>query len=455
MEKLKTLLLTVLVIASLLLSLGIWSITPQYESIDGPQFSSNIAITDPSFERTLNNVLSPRAVLLHSDQGKHKALFPGQSGYSAGMELLADASLFDIRIDTKFTDEEWKRTIGEKKSVQYDFDAVIPINMLNEMGTLHFTSRVEPLMNVRTIYLYANGESEFRVVFVEDAETVYSANVVLSKDRFQALYEEQKDAPAYALYGDSLKRHYFLPVARLKLHAYTIDVNQGIEMGRLVDSFFLDRSLTRRVVERDGSEIVTDGNRLVRVDSKGKMIEYRNLNVEKMRRNQLDEDMSIAKALDFANAHGGFLGQVTIHQMRTIRPNDLDVDGRQFDFRPTVAGLQVIGNLSSAAILVIDNDVAAFRRSPYMVGGKPVQGAEQEILSGEEVMSLVENNALLRPDRISDIYLAYLMESQSGQSSKLRPVWVIEQASDYREGVFDAVTGVQLQSEEVMLRGLE
>ncbi|TCP52548.1 regulatory protein YycH of two-component signal transduction system YycFG [Tumebacillus sp. BK434] len=452
-EKLKTLLLTVLVITSLLLSLGIWSITPQYEAIDGPQFASNTAISDPSFERTLNNVLGPRSILLHGGEEKHQVLFPGQSGYESGMELLTLATFFDIKLATGFQDDDWKKLISTGPSLQYDFDAVVPITLLNESELLHFTSRLEPFMNVKTFYLFPSGGNEFRAVFVANADMIYSASVVLPQEPFKRLFEAEKEAPLYKLYGTALLHHFYLPILKPKVYSYSIDVNRGIETERLVDSFFLDKSLTRRVVERAGSEIVTDGNRIVRIDALGQLIQYRNLNLEESRFNQLEEDTGIPNALDFANAHGGFVGSVAVHQVRSIRPTEMV--GRQFEFRPLVEGLPVIGDLSSVAVQVVNNDVAAMRRSPLLTGAKPVRGPLITVLSGAEVIALVEQNALLKTNRVTDIYLAYLMGDLRGDAAQLRPVWVVEQAGDYREGIFDAVTGEELRSEEGTIRGLE
>ncbi|WP_157721813.1 YycH family regulatory protein [Tumebacillus avium] len=452
-EKLKTLLLTVLVVTSLLFSLGIWSITPQYEAIDGPQFASNVAISDPSFERSLHNVLGPRSIYLHRGEDKHQVLFPGQSGYETGMELLTLATFFDIKLETSFQDAEWRKLTGDGPSLQFDFDAVVPITLLNESELLHFTSRLEPFMNVKTFYLYPNGGNEFRAVFVANADMIYSANVVLPRDPFNRLFEAEKSAPLYKLYGSSLLRHFYLPIKRPKVYSYSLDVNRVIDTERLVDSFFLDKSLTRRVVEREGSEIVTDGNRVVRIDKLGQLIQYRNLSLEETRFNQLEEDTGITNSLDFANAHGGFMGTVMIHQVRTIRPSEMV--GRQFEFRPNVEGLSVIGDLSSVAVQVVNNDVAAMRRSPLMTGAKPVRGPLIETLSGSEVIELVERNALLKTSRVTDVYQAYLMGDERRNHAQLRPVWVVEQAGDYREAIFDAVTGEELRTEEGMIRGLE
>ncbi|ASS73612.1 hypothetical protein CIG75_00545 [Tumebacillus algifaecis] len=452
-EKLKTLLLAVLVVTSLLLSLGIWSITPQYESIDGPQFASNVTISDPSFERTMNNVLGPRNILLHRGENKHNLLFPGQSGYQAALAILSNSTFFDIKIETKFKDEGWKKLVNEGQGIQYEFDAVVPITLLNDADILHFTSRLEPFMNFKTFYLLPDGTNEYRAIFVENADTIYSATVVLPPEAFGRLFEEQKEAPLYALHGTSLLHHFYLPVERPVVHSYSIDVNRVIETDRLVDSFFLDKSMTRRVVERDGSEIFTDGNRMVRVDTKHQTIEYRNLNIEEKRVNQLDEDTSLEKALDFANAHGGFLGSVSIHQVRTIRPTEM-VWG-QLEFRSNVSGLPVIGDFSSVAVQVAHNSVTAMRRSAYMSGAKPERGRELQLLSSADLLELIESNALLKLNRVSDVYLAYMMGELHGQSAELRPVWVVEQSGDYREAVFDAVTGEQLRSEGGKLRGLE
>jgi regulatory protein YycH of two-component signal transduction system YycFG len=452
-EKIKTLILTILVVTSLLLSLGIWSATPQYESIDdSPQFASNVAITDPSFERKIGDVINPRAVLLHLGEGKHTSVFPGQSGYQEGMELLKSASFFGIKIDVKLNDQDWKKIV-EGEAVQYEFDAVIPLTLLNDADLIRFTSRLEPFIKAKSIYLYKEDGGDIRTVFVENADTIYTADVVVPMEPFSRLLNAHKNAPAFALYGNSVNRNFYLPAERLRVHTYSIDVSPGIATERLVDSYFLDKALTRRVVERDGSEIITDGSRLVRVGKADKRIEFRNLSIERAPVNQLDEDLSIVKALAFANSHGGFVGQVGLHQVRTLREGD--AAGRVFEFRPTVAGFPVVGELSSVVVQVIDNDVAAMRRSSYMAGARPMRGQEQELLSGSDIMNLVEKNALLKPNRVTDVYLAYLMGEVRGQWAELRPVFVVEQEADFREGIFDAVTGELLQSEEGMLRGLE
>ena len=456
-EQFKTLILTGLVITSVLLTLNIWSIAPKYEAVDAPQFASNIALNDPSYQRTLGNVVIPSEIIAHFGDDKHSALFPGQSGYESALGLLRQASLSDISITTDYGEAEWNKIVRETPSLQFNFDATLPGSALEGAELMRLNASLESTLQLKSLYLFRlPGDADLRALFYggED-QRMYIARVVVSKDLYSQLFQDLKDAPLYNLYGQSLYRNFYLPAARQQWPNYNLTFGVDTDVQRLANSFFIDTSMTRRVIERDGSQIITDGSRLVRLNARDNLVDYRNLDLEKPQQQQFDADFGILKALSFANEHGGFTGQVVLHENRLLHPEQKN-SRRSYQFRQTLSGLPLVGNLTSVYVNVLGYDVSTMRRSQYALVGKPYrEESTLEVLSGPEVLKLVEDSAWLDRNRITDVYLAYLLGDEQEQSVQLRPVWVVEQAVDQRAAMFDAVTGERLRSEEGILHGLE
>ncbi|HEU4962471.1 MAG TPA: two-component system activity regulator YycH [Bacilli bacterium] len=465
-EQLKTLALTALVTISLLLSLGIWSITPQYEALDTVEFDNNASPVNPSLQRSLRNVTEPRAIVAHVGEDKHTAVFPGQSLYDTALHVLREASFFDLQITSDFDNDAWQTLVKKGPSIQFEFDTRLSGQMMEDAELLQFTSRVDPVMQCQTLYLYKTSEdSDLRAVFYDAIEDrAYLARAVLPKERYAYLLGAASEAVKtnpYAMYGHGLNRNFFLPAGKSKVTQYNYDaVAQPAEqIERLVDSFFFDKSLTRRVEERDGSQIFTDGSRLVRISQPERVIEYRNIGLSTSVAPAPEPDIGPAKVLAFANDHGGFSGHVLLHERAAgdRAPSQAGTSSNdRFEFRQYVDGVPLIGQMTSVYTGMTGNEVTTMQRSRYTLAPKPFSTAVKEVIAGPDVIKAVEHFPLLKLNKISDVYLAYLVEESAlTPRVTLRPVWVLIQAEDNRSGLLDAVTGEPLRGEEGALLGLE
>ncbi|MGZ4106646.1 MAG: two-component system activity regulator YycH [Tumebacillaceae bacterium] len=448
-EKVKTLALTVLVVTSLLLSLGIWGITPQYEAIDTPQYT-NVAITDPSNQRTLGNVTMPKSIVLHLGGQKHTEVFPGQSVYQDGLSLLHQATFSNLTITNDYGETEWKKLVNSEQSLQFNFDVDLPASLLDQTDLFNFHSRVEPSMMIRSMYLFRGTEDgDMRALFYAGPDNrMYIARVLLAKERVSHLFEEAKDAPAYKMYGQSLARNFYLPATPQNVQNFALEVNVSLRFTSVIDSLFLDRSLTRRVQEHDLSQIITDGTRLVRVVAKDKSLEYRNLSLDRTFGKPVEADAGMQKALSFVNDHGGFVtqGQILLHEVRT--DVDPQLTRRSYAFRQYVNSYPIIGNLSSVLLDVVDTDVATMKRSEVNVGPHKTKENDVTVLSGEQLLKIVEAVPWLNRNKFTDVYFAYNISAPHDGIADLRPVYVVEEAGEGRSAVLDAVTGELLQSVE-------
>ncbi|KEO84974.1 two-component system activity regulator YycH [Tumebacillus flagellatus] len=455
-ERVKNVTLTALVLISLLLSLGIWGITPQYESIDEPQYSSNIGVNDPSYYRGFETVASPKQIVLHLGEGKHTVLFPGQPNYEDGMSLLEKSTFLDTQLTTEYGETEWRKIVDEIPGLQFEFDAYMPAQALSDNGMLKFNTQIDPQMQIRSLYLFKlPEENDYRALIYGGPDArMYLAHVVVPKEKMAALLDKGKQEPEYGMFGQSLYKNFYLPLNRIQLPKYALELNLETHNQRLIDSFFLDNSLTSRVLEKDGSEIVTDGNRSVRVGALDRIIEYRNLTVDRTSVRRPEGEYGEVRALDFVNEHGGFAGSVFLYEAQRKSGQSNKNDIHDYQFRLYQNGLPVIGEQTTVDLRVYRSDVAQMSRSQYNYV-KAYNDHTVEILSGPELLKLVESSVWLDRNRITNVYLAYLLGEPREGICALRPVWVVEQAPDDRVGMFDAATGERLRSEEGMLLGLE
>ncbi|MBL0385099.1 hypothetical protein JJB07_00445 [Tumebacillus sp. ITR2] len=455
-ERLKNVVLTALVLISLLLSLGIWSIAPQYESINEPQYASNIGVSDPSFYRTFQSVASPREIVLHLGEQKHTVLVPDLPDYENAMTLLQKSTFLDTQLTNDYGETEWRKIVDEIPGLQFNFDSYMPAQSLADNGMIKFNTQIDPQMQIRSLYLFRMPEeNDFRALIYGGGDArMYLARVEVPKDRLAALMEAGKKLPEYGMFGQSLNKNFYLPLNRIPLQNYAIELNIETHNQRLVDSFFLDNSLTSRVLEKDGSQIVTDGNRSVRVGALDKIIEYRNLAVDRTSVRKPDGEYEEVRALNFANEHGGFSGNVFLHEVETSTGHSDTNSVHDFEFRLYQNGLPVLGDLTTVGLSLYRNDVAQMSRSEYSFV-KAYSDKVVQIISGPELLKIIEGSVWLDRNRITNVYLAYLQRAPRDGIAALRPVWVVEQTPDARMGMYDAVTGERLRSEEGMLLGLE
>ncbi|NLY50023.1 MAG: hypothetical protein GX062_03345 [Firmicutes bacterium] len=203
-----------------------------------------------------------------------------------------------------------------------------------------------------------------------------------------------------------------LPVLRMSGEV----VDQEIVAG----SFFADLSLTRRIRERDGATIYSDGRRGVRVWADGS-VEYNAPGVESGV--GLPPAQALDRAVRFITQHGGWPPEVRLPRLTTVSP--LPGEKRYLiSFNQFWNGLPLAE--PTLHVELSDRGVAKYQRSVlYSVGNAGWLEASSEGLEEK----IRRANKLEKGDKIADVYLTYRKNSSIDEEVLLVPVWAVETAA--------------------------
>ena len=208
----------------------------------------------------------------------------------------------------------------------------------------------------------------------------------------------------------------------------------------IVEAIFFDRSVPRRIEERDGSVIYTDERRGVRIYPRtgweytsplgGGAVEV------------TSELEALALATKFAHTHGGIASDMRITTLERRWGNE----GYRWviGFSQDVAGVTVTGSANPVSVLVGRHGVEGYRRSLSFAAG-PALNALQLITPESALLSLTETLGFSdgRDDgglALDFLRLVYWSPDEAQEPPVFYPAWYAR-LSDGRRAVVDGYSG--------------
>lgn len=420
-EQIKSGLLALLVILSVVLSFALWYRLPVDETLDS---SGNVGGTAWGPGKTVNQVLQPVRLVIHRGENRHTLALPDTSLYSQAVELLRQMTVFHL--DSRdWSGEDWQKIV-QGQCIEYAYGLEMNGSVLSRI--VSFADRPDNQMRVNTLYLYQD-QGGWHLIF-KGEQQAYEARGEVSAKAWQEVMRQSAPLPLFRLYGGE-KQAYYLPVERMKLSTNTYE-KEELNSVQLMSSFFVDPSLTRRITERNGSEILTDGNRGVQYDSLAKRIDYTDPGAS-WQTGVPAKEQPLDKAVQFVNEHGGMSGFYLVTENAEGENGTIE-----YAFRSYCNGWPLHDPSFTIRVRMQGNAVQEMIRSIVYLG-PPLKKENIVALSGDELLSHLRAQGVT-PAMVSSISLTYMPEDGGNGTLQLHPLWRVERTN---ADVFylDAVTG--------------
>lgn len=226
---------------------------------------------------------------------------------------------------------------------------------------------------------------------------------------------------------------------------------ERLNADRLAGSFFPDPGVVRRVDGQDGTLLLTDGQQGLRIGADGS-VRFDGPQVATGKQGKSSLLAAAREAMAFVSSHGGWPRGA---RLLTLVPQQ---GGATLEFAPAYGGFPVLGfrpaapgeagpAAASAPVSVTASSpgaVSAYRRAlPVVAGGRAVDA----VLPAARALAAVDaawpglGGGAGVPGLVTDVYPAYLAgRAPDAGDAALRPVWVVELDGGRRVAV-DAVTG--------------
>jgi regulatory protein YycH of two-component signal transduction system YycFG len=424
-EKLKTVILSVLIVLSLLQSYWLAYSMPGLAARvrTGIDYVNTEQMGPPE---QIENVIFPESIVLHMGQSEHTVLYPPTNFYDLVYRKIQAVGFKSI---TRYprVGYDWNQIRDKKKGVELRFDGV-PVSLLGKQmkleGDLVFMAD-----RIDRIWIYMDEDTELvhAFLFSSDGRTVYEAS------RTDVTARDVEEYIGFGQYGTSYKPDGDIYLPEISIEAVEAVVNyKTYTPEQMQRSLFFDPGTTRTLENLNGALIFTDGKRGLQIEQNGKWASYTNPAAPQTTQNDTTEN--VLASLQFINEHGGWDG---LHRyVPVISSTDAGTageDGRTVLFQQYYGAYPIISDelykFGYMRLLLQQGIVTEYERSLMTLDSAAKMKTTRWLPGGEILRSTLR--AMDRRSEIRSVYPAVRVNpSLGGQSLSLEPVW----AARYEDG---------------------
>ncbi len=432
-EKAKTVLLSLLILISFILTSVLWSNQPQFQFIEQVEYVKS----KPVQTRQLEELVTPEAVIFHYGEDRHTKMY-ATSGNGQFRTISDDMKkwYFNNLIYYPLSEEKWEALTKRAKGLEIQFRSTIPFSLINQLFMINGDIN-EQLQGIERIWLYY--EEEENVVYAlfmsKKDKLIFRARTVVSPKELLETYlplgnpMPEQIMKIVEMTTDTEMSHlrrpfwhtYYLPKNPWKMQKYLYNFLPVTE-DELMDAYFLDRNLVRRIVERDKTVIFTDGSRSIQLQPDNQFITYTDPAFQQGRSGLSTED-KVREAISFINKHLGWTDEYHFDRMVENESGSDVITFRQF-----VGPYPLISapsqKLDTITVIAEEGQIVSVNRSLIDLD-KYIDNKEWLVMSGPELFDHLRNNRIVDPNRVENAYLAYATQVHQGYV-ELLPAWVIE-----------------------------
>lgn len=449
LEPAKTVLLNILIVTSLILSWMLWNPQPNYEYIHPSQY------VDPQpagYQKKVSDLVKPSSIVFHYGNDTHTRALPDLVHFGYVAQEIQKWYIYDF-IRISLSDEQWEQLLNESKGIEIIYPDEVPFSVIEQQYTLRGNPQGE-MQSLNKIWVYENQEESLIEVLMisekdqlvlrartgvtpSELENVLSLGNVLSSQIAITGTGSVQDSPFF--------RVFYVPEERVQMRQFRY-FYQPITPDQMVRVLFVDPSITRRITERDGTIIYTDGSRGVQISPDRRTIIYQDPVLQAVEEQQNPPDLS--EVIEFVNRNGGWMGQFLLEKMIPLAnpemgeqetalaatQNDMIFRFRQYEGSYPIIG----GSQEEYGRIELKSQgayITEFQRPLFQID-RFINYETVALLSGKEVWERMPELGIEQED-VLNMYLAYRMEIGNDYLD-LVPVWAVETIDSETPLLFEA-----------------
>lgn len=418
MEGAKSLLLAVLVAASLVQSYLLVYSAPKFDAILPTDDYVESKLEGTRAE--LTQLIFPKDIVLHFGNGEHTVVYPGMIFYDMILDVVEQRAFDGLRPAIGGT-VPVEANIGEAFGIEVRFAEELPLTLLRQRMNLQGDGLPgeEP---IDRIHIFTQPGREDVRVFMSGRRsgTVFES----TRADFTA-----KDVERFVGFGEARVRYamlpggHYVPEAPLPMVKYRASYRL-FTADQLMRSLFPDPFNTRNLTERSGSEIYTDGKRGLQLSNDSLWMSYTDP-AAPSEGGQTPLDAALS-AVQFVNRHGGWNG---LYALETLRRDDTGSEYR-IAFRHYIGtypgSYPIIGTPNGGApfgpiqLSLRNRAATSYERSTVQLEGDNMRREPMELPGGERLLALW--NAFEERGLVEALYPAY-RAVLTEDDIVLEPVW--------------------------------
>jgi regulatory protein YycH of two-component signal transduction system YycFG len=413
-EKIKTIILTFLIIISGVLTWSIWTFQPNYEAMESEKTVIEVALDS---KKEVKEVVNPDQIVYHVN-GQHYGTIDVQE-IKEVISMISKWKYYDVRnYSNRYT--ELNNGVSNGQSAEIAFPAEVPIEIYKKV--LNFEDEEMPKFEFNRILIDTKvGDQQEGNVYFYSTSTheAYGSNVSLAAlNNFIETFQQaaNQHAPFFS-YTLSNGKKIYLPSQETEMKSYVYYRNP-IETEELKNALFRDPSFVTRSIVSDGEEYADEASKMT-VDNNTNIISY--INPFRESESAVGTENIVQKSIDFINGHSGWTDQ--------YRYVSKDEFNQRVIFRMySDEGYPIFNQIGMSEILQEwgQSEIKSYNRPSFSLELPLNPETRLETFpSGQEVVEILMAKEGLNPELIEDITLGYYMLNNPNDSHLifLEPGW--------------------------------
>jgi len=402
--------LILLVAISLFLSFNIWSKVPGHLP-SAKTIQNTQEVTD------LLTPIKPEKILVYRGDSFTTVLKPSSYFYDKTWDASKKLIALSLTAAPEEVDLAKQDYFIHKNGMEVVFPVPLPMSFIRQLFDIspgEVSGSEEKL--IRSFLVIR--DKELMCYLIDSSGNYYKIGQVPDTAEVDALIKEinDSDPPMYAKLtaGVNLKvdGEVYVSLLPYELPTYSFK-REPIAEEDIASTFFADFSIIRRIEERDGTIIYTDGQQGLRIYSDGRIKYNFPAPTEQKKGSSLYE--AFKTAIDFIVSHGGWPEGCYLASYEMPGKTQKD-SSYTFNFRLRVGGLNVVNSGDYIKVTVEDNQVKYYYRE---VTWLIKQEGIKDLMTPVEALNTAVATKNIKT--LSDIYPGYMAESNI-----LKPVWIVK-----------------------------
>ncbi|MCR8849880.1 two-component system activity regulator YycH [Rossellomorea sp. SC111] len=423
-EKIKSIVLTLLVCISVFLTFNLWTYSPGYDTINSDAY--DVSVGGKLKDNELNtHLIKPYKLFYH---GRDKTVgTTNQTEMNKVTEQLGKWSLFEIKnVSNEYSVQEINTLIQGQDKFELIFPDIVPLSVFSQGLSLEEKNVSSASFNRIVIDLENNNNRDTGSIFFitvsddKEKKTVYESQVSLaSMDSFKRTFVQR------ALYNSAYRQYVEQPISGKKTIFLPKDAEEYISYYYYTELSSLDEykqalfSDPNSVNMGSVDDLVTymDVSSILTVDKNHNTFSFVNPSEEKD--NGSAPAMLVQKSMEFVNDHGGWTDD---YQLFSISPYENKIVYRLFLQNHPVFNDNGMAEISQTWGL---NGINKYSRPYFKLDFSFKDTAEVLLPSGSSVIYALNQVDSIDLNYVEDIAVGYKMTRDPNESRKLNfePSW--------------------------------
>jgi len=418
-EKIKSIILIILVINSLILTWLLIYYSPYNDHTTPLEYQTRLKFGK---DLELRHVLKPKHLIIHSGDNQHYLVANNNILFKSLEEEMKNWSFHNFYPVYRVLD--WEDIMENKEGIEIVFGPGLSNSLLMQIFII--PSDIIPLESINRVWITTDNNDNMIAYFLSDQmDKVYAAKPSVTNGMLNHYLNNINDLKDYSYYWQQekekvmVKTAFYLPNEEIKMNIvkkfYT-----PLSDDDFIQLLFIDPALVRKVYDKDYRDhiLYTDGSRSLQVYPHQYYINYFYHSINDIPNpNDLQKDLQ--GAVRFVNQHGGWEGSYQLDSLEHLEQSNQSV----LYFHQYLEGYPIIDEKEKYGEIVLNMSggiAHAYQRAMILLD-QNLATEEVLIFSGTELLRLLEEKGIFAND-INLVELRYQVK-RTKDYLELIPVW--------------------------------